>query len=57
MYLSKQCLVELRCISKSFPCPGEGDAIEAAVVNNAKNTEAHDSSSEATKGEKSDGVK
>ena len=57
LYLSKQCLVELRCISKSFPCPGEIGAIEAAVVNNPENTEAHESSSEATIGEKSNGVK
>ena len=42
LYLSKQCLIELRCISRAFPCPGEADVIEAAIVNAHKQETAED---------------
>ena len=37
MYLSKQCLAELRVISENFPCPGEMSAVGAVKTTNMEN--------------------
>ena len=41
LYLSKHCLEELGCISRSFPCAGEIDRLETAAINNSNGNGGH----------------
>ena len=41
LYLSKHCLEELGCISRSFPCAGEIDRLETAAINNSNGNGSH----------------